>query len=239
MFALAVAPASNAEERAPGEKWEFHLQGYGWIAAMDTTSADGDEISLSFEDIIENLDFVVMAGGGARKGLWSLNADLVYLNLGSSSDQSLNPLLVLDRVGLKSVIVTASGGYTVVDESEGHLDLLLGGRYLYIDVDLDIKTAAPLPPLGTELSADGSNIDGIIGVKGEYNFSEKVFLPFYADVGTGESDLTWQVFGGIGYRFETFEAVLGYRYLKWEFDNNAALEDLAVGGPILGARFRF
>ncbi len=44
MFALAVAPASNAEEPGSGEKWEFYLQGYGWIAALDATSANGDEV---------------------------------------------------------------------------------------------------------------------------------------------------------------------------------------------------
>lgn len=168
-----------------------------------------------------------------------MNADLIYLKLRHSSDEALVGPLVLDEVGLTGVIVTTSGGYTVVDENEGHLDLLLGARFLYLDVDLGIKTAAPLPPARVDLSSDGSNVDGIIGIKGEYNVSEQVFLPVYADIGTGESDLTWQVFGGIGYRFEKIEAVLGYRYLRWEFDDNAALDDLAVHGPILGARFRF
>jgi hypothetical protein len=86
------------------------------------------------------------------------------LNLGDSPDQALDCLLVLDKVGLKGVIATASGGYAVVDEKEGHLDLLLGGRCLYLDVDLDIKTAVPLPPVGIDLSSDGSNIDGIVGI---------------------------------------------------------------------------
>ena len=26
-------------------------------------------------------------------------------------------------------------------------------------------------------------------------------VPYYADLGAGDSDLTWQLFGGIGYRF--------------------------------------
>jgi len=146
---------------------------------------------------------------------------------------------VLDRAGLKGVIATGTGGYAVVDENEGHLDLLIGGRYLYLESDVRLKTAPPLPPAETNLSSDGSNIDGIIGLRGEYNLSEKVFLPVYADVGAGDSDLTWQAFGGIGYRFERFEAILGYRYLKWEFEDNSALDDLAVHGPILGAKFSF
>ena len=137
------------------------------------------------------------------------------------------------------VVVTASGGYAVVDEKAGRLDLLLGGRLLYLDAKLGIKTAAPLPPGRADLSSDGSNIDGIIGFRGEYNVSEQVFLPAYADIGAGDSDLTWQVFGGVGYRFEKFEGIMGYRYLKWEFPDNAALQDLAFHGPLIGARFRF
>ena len=68
MLALAVAPTSNAEDPGSDEKWEFYLQGYGWIAALDSTSANGDDISLSFKDILDNLDFGIMAGGGARQG---------------------------------------------------------------------------------------------------------------------------------------------------------------------------
>ncbi len=241
-IALAVATTSNAEEPGSGENWEFYLEGYGWIATIDATSANGHDIEIDFKTIVENLDFAVMTAGGARKGPWSLNADLLYLNISDSSDQALAGPLVLERVGLKSVIVTATGGYAVVDENEGHLDLLLGGRYLYLDADLRFRTDPRLPPLSpreANLSSDGSNIDGIIGLKGEYNVSEKVFLPVYADVGTGDSDLTWQAFGGIGYRFESFEAILGYRYLKFEFEDNSALDDLDIHGAMLGLKFNF
>ena len=41
------------------------------------------------------------------------------LNLGDSSDQALDRPLVLDKVGLKGFIATASGGYAVVDYSQG------------------------------------------------------------------------------------------------------------------------
>ena len=27
------------------------------------------------------------------------------------------------------------------------------------------------------------------------------FVPYYADIGTGQSDFTWQAIGGIGYAF--------------------------------------
>jgi len=78
-FALAVAPTLNAEERGSNEKWEFNLAIYGWIATLDATNPNGDDITIDFKDVIENLDFGAMGAGGARKGPWSLNADLIYL----------------------------------------------------------------------------------------------------------------------------------------------------------------
>ena len=32
--------------------------------------------------------------------------------------------------------------------------------------------------------------------------NEKWYLPLYDDIGTGDSDLTWQLGAGIGYRFD-------------------------------------
>jgi hypothetical protein len=39
--------------------------------------------------------------------------------------------------------------------------------------------------------------------------------------------------------FESFELMLGYRYLEWDFDDDPAFGDLDLGGPMLGARWRF
>jgi hypothetical protein len=70
----------------------------------------------------------------------------------------------------------------------------------------------------------GSVWDGIVGARGHVNLTEKWYLPFYADIGTGQSKLTWQALGGIGYRFKWFDFTVAYRYLQisgqiFEFDN--------------------
>ena len=61
----------------------------------------------------------------------------------------------------------------------------------------------------------------------------------HLDIGTGDTDLTWQALAGIGYRFDRFDMVAGYRYLKWEFDDNSALDNLDISGPMVGGKFRF
>ena len=43
--------------------------------------------------------------------------------------------------------------------------------------------------------------DGIVGVKGRYAFGDNRAwsMPFYLDVGHGQSEVTWQVAAGLGY----------------------------------------
>ena len=59
------------------------------------------------------------------------------------------------------------------------------------------------------------------------------------DVGAGDSKLTWQAWPGVGYRFEKFDAVAGYRHLAWETEDGDTFEDLSFSGPMLGVKFGF
>ena len=64
-----------------------------------------------------------------------------------------------------------------------------------------------------------------------------MFLPLYAGVGTGDTDLTWQVFGGVGYAFDWGEASLTYRYLAYDQGSDKPLKNIGFGGPKLGVAF--
>jgi len=64
--------------------------------------------------------------------------------------------------------------------------------------------------------------------------NENWYLPYYVDIGAGDSDLSWQLFGGIGYQFNWGNIKLGYRYLKYDQDDDEFLQDFEFYGPILG-----
>jgi hypothetical protein len=85
----------------------------------------------------------------------------------------------------------------------------------------------------------GDHWDAIIGVRGKVNFTEHWHLPFHLDIGTGETDFTWQALVGIGYSFTSVDLVAGYRYLQWDFDHSTAIDDLDYSGPFGGIRIRF
>jgi hypothetical protein len=65
------------------------------------------------------------------------------------------------------------------------------------------------------------------------------FAPYYADVGGGDSKLTWQAMAGVGYAYKWGDVVLAYRYLSYEQGGNKLLEDVNLGGFALGVNFRF
>ena len=83
--------------------------------------------------------------------------------------------------------------------------------------------------------------DAIIGVKGRYTFGEsrKWSVPFYLDVGTGQSDLTWQAAVGVGYAFQWGEVSALWRYLDYKFKSSSKIEDMNFNGPQIGLTFRW
>ena len=86
------------------------------------------------------------------------------------------------------------------------------------------------------------NADGIVGLRGRSKLNDKWSLSYYADVGTGDSDITWQVAGIIDYQLnEKWTLSAGYRYLKWEFEREREplVDDFSISGPVFGARYDF
>jgi hypothetical protein len=72
-------------------------------------------------------------------------------------------------------------------------------------------------------------------------FAERWVLSLYGDVGAGDSDITWQVWGTLGYWCtENLLIAGGYRHLAYEWDGQGDDElDIQFSGPVLGVHFRF
>ena len=132
-------------------------------------------------------------------------------------------------------------GYNTLQTDKATMDVLAGVRYLGIDLDAELDISGPLPPglPGKKLSESVDLWDGVVGIKGHYDLNDRWYLPYYLDIGTGSSDLTWQAVGGIGYRFKWGGFFLAYRHLYYDEDSSKILQDLEFSGPALGVNFRF
>lgn len=259
---LGVPLSAGATQGSPDD-WQFAATLYGWFPSINgsvsfknapvgrlagASGASGD-ISVDADQIIDALNSVFMGTLEVRRGPWGAFTDIIYMDLGADKNKDLRTLVPgapartanLD-LGLSATVWTLAGQYQVLDNPSASANVLLGARYVEMDLGLDIAVNAPV--LGqvpvANLSANPSVWDGIIGVKGEFKPGGNWFVPYYADVGTGGSKLTWQALLGAGYRFNWGDVVLAYRYLDYQIDNNDNADvDLAFGGAALGVTFRF
>lgn len=74
MLATSIAVAGNDSEQ---DRWEYAGEVYLWGAGIGGNSAAGDDIDISFSDLIENLDLGFMGSLVASKDRWTLFADFV------------------------------------------------------------------------------------------------------------------------------------------------------------------
>lgn len=147
---------------------------------------------------------------------------------------------------IKALVWTVAGEYRVVSDTAWTVDLLGGARMLQMKPMLGYSITGDLGPIvipgrNGSKQVDESVWDGIVGVKGLYAFGEdrKWYAPFYLDVGTGQTQLTWQIAGGIGHSYDWGSVFAIWRYLDYNFQSGKALDDINMNGPMLGVAFRW
>ncbi len=221
--------------------WQQELTIYGWLAGVSADTrlpGGGGDTTVDVGDIIEDLKMVFMGSYAARKDKWSFIADVTYVDLGDSATKTLVfPDRSVDAsidVDMKSLLVNAGVGYNIVNSDKSVLDVVAGVRYMDLEVDVDTNL-----PIHTGVSGSEDFLDGIIGLRGAYSIDENWYMPYYADIGTGDSDLTYQLFAGVGYKYDWGDVKLGYRYIGYEMADNMLVENLDLSGAVLGASLKF
>ena len=231
------------------DKWQYEFTIYGWLPSLDGTLKydvppdDGDNVSLDVSDLLDSLNFVFMGNFVAHKNKLSYAADLIYMDVSNSKSTNITigpgegvPVGVHAGLGLKTWVVTGHVGYDVMQKDKSRMAVLGGVRYLDLSADLNYTIGAQTT---TSLSGSEDFWDVIVGIKGGIMLNEKWYIPYYADIGTGQSNLTWQLYTGIGYKFSWGDIKLAYRYLEYDQDDDKLLQDLKLYGPQIGIGFRF
>jgi hypothetical protein len=97
----------------------------------------------------------------------------------------------------------------------------------------------PPPPRIGSRDASVEQWDAIVGAKGRVALGaeQRWAVPWYVDIGTGDSDLTWQLAVGLGYTFDWGELTATWVTLVYELDGS--IEKLDFSGPAIGATFRW
>ena len=241
------------------DDWQFGVAIYGWlpdIGGHTSLPVGSNSIDVDISTILDHLKMTGMGTFEIQKGHWGAITDVVYLDVGESGSQTRhleiggNPLpagvTANANFDLKTVIWTLAGSYRVVASEASTFDLLIGARLASLKQELDWEFTGNfgpiVPPPRTGSREESVDLwDGIVGAKGEFRLGaeHKWVVPYYVDVGTGDSDVSWQAELGVGYRFGWGDLAVAWRYLDYDLKSSRAIEDMNFSGPAIGAKFRW
>jgi hypothetical protein len=263
LCALAAALAASLAFAGPAfaqDEDRFSITPYIWLPTLD-----GDlrfhippqdpagpeffpEVKVGPVDYLDNLQGIFMIAGEARFDRVSVFTDFIYIDF-SREDARIRtidgsgpipPIDVGSTFDLSGELWTLAAGYDLINDDTWRLQAFGGFRYLGVDSRVDWALSGPLgqfPQTGFAESETDS-WDGLVGVRGEARMGNW-FFPYYADIGAGDSDLTWQALVGVGYRWGWGDLRLDYRYLDYEQGDDNLVQEMTLDGPALGATFRF
>jgi hypothetical protein len=256
-----LADAQTTSLDASPSGWRYSATIYAYLPTIGGKSSvpadsSGTPINIDASKILDSLKFTFMGNFDAHNGRWGVFTDVLYLDLGNDKQQSTDftvgnvglPVGATADLGLdlKGLIWTLAGQYRIMEEPAFTLDALGGARWL------DLRTTTrwnitgnlgPITPPGRSGVHEGtvSLVDAIVGVKGRaaLDAERRWSVPFYLDVGTGQSDFTWQAAAGVSYGFKWGDVSLLWRYLAYDMKSSEAITNLHFSGPMIGATFRW
>lgn len=241
--AADVAPsmALTPEPSPTVKEWQFSFAPYLWAAGLSGETANFGlptvEIDQSFGDILSDIDFGFMAAGDARYDRYSIMTDIIYARV--TTDAATPRGVVASQVRLKTESFAAfvGGGYSVIENANGRLDIVGGARIWSVSTRVSFEGGL-LDDVSRTDSATW--VDGLVGVRAMYSITPEVYLTGWGLIGAGGADLDWDAMAGIGYKFsDRISAIAGYRALGVDYDDDTLTYDIIQHGPMLGMAVHF
>jgi hypothetical protein len=267
LAALAVICGSdNAAAQAPGNETKFVVAPYLWLPSINGTlkygppsgSSGRPGVEIGPNDYLTDLEFAFMITGEMRKGRWSVYSDFIYVNVSAEASQirSINfggstvntSLSAGVETSIQGEVFTLVGGYQFFRYPSFTLDGFAGLRYFGLQTETSWRLTATVAgpgagqtfPASGDVSKNADLFDGIVGIRGRFIEPNTPWsFPYYLDIGTGSSSLTWQAMAGISYSFKSLDVGLFYRHLSFDQSSDEFVQDFSFSGPALGAIFRF
>lgn len=222
----------------------LHLPGIEGDAVVAGQAA---KLDLSFSDIFDNFDVFGVSGRveAWKDSQWGITFDAMYFDLDGSftSPVPLSIDIVQWQIdlGLGLRVIDTELVNEGSDPSRLQIDLLGGGRYQYLKEELKIGAS---PTLGA--SEDWFEL--FVGGRLVLQVNDKLSLRLRGDAGgfgLGDaSDLTWNVWAGIGYRInQKMELLVGYKAQGFDYSTGSGPSqfggDWEIQGLSLAMVFRF
>jgi hypothetical protein len=248
LLVAGTASVARAADPDPDPNaWHVRITPYAWAVGLYgdvTVRGQSADVDASFLDLLDKTDTLVGLAGRLEvtKGRFGVFGDFFYAKT-EVEDAGITGLDVTTRMWF----IEFGGLFRVLDTTDDRVpgltvDVYGGGRYNYLELDLD-TAGAP------SLNNSRDWIDPIVGARLGVHFTEHVFLLFAGDVGgfgVG-SDFAWSVLGLFGYKWQSgtveWAILAGYKALGQDYTEGSGPQrfqwDVVMHGPVLGFTVRF
>ncbi|MGH8450528.1 hypothetical protein [Pseudomonas sp.] len=222
---------------ADSDGWTFNGGPYLWAAGIrghvGHRSTGTQFIKSDFSDIARSVDMSVMLMGEARRGPYSVLADLMYIDTDTHNRLPASKL----EVESKTASGFLGGGYTVLGDDNHRLDVTGGVRVWYSSTAISLHGG---PADGLSGSDQATWADAMAGLRGHYAVNERFWLSSWGMAGAGQSREDWDLAALAGWEFMPgFSAVAGYRAMGVNYRHDGFVYDIVQKGPMLGVSGRF
>lgn len=234
---MVLPPTKPVDDTA----WTASISPYFWGAGLSGNvgvfGLPSVHLDASFDDVWDHLDFAAMVTGEARRGPYSLFADVIYTDLSGNKATPRGAIATDATIDSRTFAGLLGAGYSILQDETSHLDIVGGVRIW--SAKTSISFSGGLLD-GQEFSDSATWVDAVGGVRGVYSFTPNLFLTGWGLVGAGGADVDWDVAAALGYRFnDKISAAVGYRALGVDYSNDGFEFDVVEKGPILGLTVKF
>ena len=259
LMTCSALPVYGEDANNLSKDWEIRLMPYFWLPSMkadSTINGVTGTVDLSEQDVLDDLEFTAMGRMEAWKDKWGLSFDGVFMNLGASesfqgrrasADAAADVRLGMADFALMNRLFEKSFG----DNNQQKLTFEpYGGlRYGYLRQKVDLNVDIPrLGSVGQTFGTSEDWVEPFVGGRLIWDLNDKVALNVRGDAGGfgigSASDLTWQIVGGMDYKF-TKNIILnaGYRYVDLDYSHGSGSDEFGIHlkaqGPIIGLTILF
>ena len=203
---------------------------YLWGSSISGTATVQDQsknlVQADFDELVDKLEMAFQIHYEGVGDRWGVGLDYSYVGLGDTND-----------AGISTDVDTTIGEAFAIFRANDTLDLFGGVRFTELEMELAM--------LDTTLNTgDRSLTDFFAGGRVKVPFSANWGGALRADVGTGDSDIVWNIAALVDWQVSKAVALRGgYRWLDYTIDRDTskldAEMDLGFDGPFLAIGFQW
>ena len=242
---LNAQPVSSQALTTPSiqDQWQYSITPYVWALGVTGSISHNNrstaQIKLTPGDLLSDIKMAAMVVAEGRSRRFGFYVDAMYGDLGKTSSKVVGRLDLNANTTAQLSMITLAPSYNLYDAKSLYVDGLVGARYLWLNATT--KISVPAFDLSFKETSTQNVTAAVAGLKGRWNLgNSEYFVPFYVDVGGGQSSsFTSQAYLGIGRSFHWGDVSLVAKNVYYQYKPNKNNVDMNLFGAAIAVTFKF